>query len=183
MFNKRWVTLLTGGLDVIILIALDQWSKFLAVAHLQGQPDRPLIPGFIHLTYLENTGAAFGFMAGFGGAQVLLALVKVIIMAAAIMYYLILPYKTRFLFLRIPLMLIIAGGMGNLIDRVWHGFVIDMIAFSFFNFPVFNVADIYVTVGVFCFAAAVTFIVKDAPLFGMPVAGEPDEDLQREEDV
>ena len=183
MFDKRWVTLLTGGLDVIILIALDQWLKFWSIANMQGQPDRTLIPGVVHLTYLENTGAAFGFLAGFGGAQILLAVFKIVVMAAAIMYYLILPYKTRFLFLRIPLMLIIAGGMGNLIDRVLHGFVVDMIAFSFFNFPVFNLADIYVTVGVFCFAAAVTFIVKDAPLFGMQGVGEPDEDLQREEDM
>ena len=183
MFNKRWPTLLVNGLDVILLIALDQWLKFWAIANLQGQPNRPLIQGFVHLTYLENTGAAFGFLAGFGGAQILLTMVKVIIMAAAILYYLKLPYQPRFLFLRLPLMLIIAGGVGNLIDRVLHGFVVDMLAFSFFNFPVFNLADIYVTVGVFCFAVTVTFIVKDAPLFGVQNTEKQGEDPPPEEGV
>jgi len=174
MFNKRWPTLLTGSLDVIVLIILDQWLKFWAIANLQNQPNRQLIQGFLHLTYVENTGAAFGFLSGFGGAQVLLAVVKIILMISAIVYYLKLPYEPRFLWLRLPLMFIIAGGMGNLFDRVWHGFVVDMLAFSFFNFPVFNLADVYVTVGVFCFAVAVIFIVKDAPLFGIKEAEKPD---------
>jgi len=150
-----------------ILVTLDQLVKLWAIAHLQGQPERPLIQGFLHLTYLENTGAAFGLMAGFGGAQFVLSVVKVIFMLLAVVYFTKLPYESRFAFVRIPLVMIIAGGIGNLIDRVRLGFVVDMLAFRFIDFPVFNIADIYVTVGAFLFVFIVLFIVKDAPLFGI----------------
>jgi len=166
MRNKRWRSYIIYGVDAIALIALDQIVKFWAVASLQGQPERPLIQGFLHLTYLENTGAAFGFLSGFGGAQWLFTIVKLIILGLAVAYFAKLPNEPRFMLLRVPLLLIIAGGIGNLIDRVRLGFVIDMFVFRFIEFPVFNVADSYVTVGVLLFAIMALFVVKDAPIFG-----------------
>jgi len=152
------------GLVAAILITLDQMVKIWAIANLQGQPARHLIQGFLHLTYVENTGAAFGILAGFGGAQFVLAAVKLIVLAAAVIYFAILPQQPRFTFIRIPLVMIFAGGVGNLIDRLRFGFVVDMFAFSFINFPVFNVADIFVTTGAILFLFIVMFIVKDAPV-------------------
>ena len=167
MRNRRWVSLIVYGLDLAVLVALDQLVKLWAAARLQGEPVRPLIQGFLQLRYLENTGAAFGILAGFGGAQVLLSVVKVVIIIAAAVYFVKLPAEPRFILLRIPLLLMVAGGIGNLIDRVRLGFVVDMFEFAFVNFPVFNVADVFVTVGAFMFAIMVLFVVKDAPLFEM----------------
>ena len=168
MYKRRIISYVIYGIDAAVLIALDQLVKIWAIANLQGQPERPLIQGFIHLTYLENPGAAWGVLSGFGGAQVLLSIVKLVVLGLAIAYFVKLPLESRFTLLRIPLLLIIAGGIGNLIDRVRLGFVVDMFAFRFINFPVWNVADAYVTVGVFLFAAMAVFVVKDAPFFGTP---------------
>ena len=140
--------------------------KLWAIANLQGQPERTLIRGVLHLTYLENTGAAFGFLAGFGGAVWVLTGVKLVLLVLALVYFVKLPLDTRFIFVRIPVVMIFAGGVGNLIDRVRLGFVVDMLAFSFMDFPVFNLADVYVTVGAFLFVFLVLFVVKDAPVFG-----------------
>jgi len=167
MLKKRSILFLIYGLGAAILVTLDQLVKLWAIASLQGQPERPLIRGVLHLIYVENTGAAFGFMASFGGAQVILTVVKLIVLIAAILYFAKLPGEARFNFVRIPLVMIAAGGVGNLIDRIRLGFVVDMFAFSFINFPVFNVADIYVTVGAFLFVIIVMFVVKDAPFFGV----------------
>jgi len=168
MLKSRRVVCIIWGFIAAILVALDQLVKIWAVANLQGQPERPLIQGFLHLTYLENTGAAFGLLAGFGGAQLVLSIVKVVILILAVAYFVIIPYETRFVWVRIPLVMIFAGGVGNLIDRARLGFVVDMFEFGFIDFPVFNIADIYVTTGVFLFAVIILFVVKDAPLFGLP---------------
>jgi len=157
------------GIDVVILVALDQLVKLWAIANLQGQAERPLIRGFLHLTYVENTGVAFGFLSGFAGAQVLFTIIKLVLMGLILAYFIKLPQEPRFMLVKVPLLLIFAGGIGNLIDRVRLGAVVDMLAFSFFDFPVFNIADIYVTTGAFLFAFIVWFVVKDAPFFGSQV--------------
>ncbi|MCL2360798.1 MAG: signal peptidase II [Defluviitaleaceae bacterium] len=166
MHNKRSISFIIYGIDAAVLIALDQLVKFWAIANLQGQPERPLIQGFLHLTYLENTGAAFGLLAGFSGASLLFTIVKLVILALAITYFIKLPMEPKFIMLRIPLLLVVSGGIGNLIDRIRLGHVVDMFVFRFIDFPVFNVADIYVTVGVIMFGIMALFVVKDAPLFG-----------------
>ena len=164
--NKK-LQFLWYGIGVAVLVVLDQWLKIWSIANLKGQPPRNLISGFIQLTYLENTGAAFGFLSNFGGAQWLLAGYKLVVLVVAIAYFVKLPGEPRFTLLRVPLALIIAGGIGNLIDRVRFGFVVDMLEFEFVRFPVFNLADVYVTTGICAFALFVLFVVKDAPLFGV----------------
>jgi len=165
MPSTRRALFIVYGISAVILVTLDQLVKLWAIQSLQGQPERPLVQGFLHFIYVENTGAAFGLMAGFGGAQVVLSVIKVAFLVLAIVYFAMLPLEKRFNFVRIPLVMIFAGGVGNLIDRIRLGFVVDMLAFRFINFPVFNVADIYVTVGVFVFFIVLLFVIKDAPLF------------------
>ena len=165
MLKTRSGLFIVYGLSAVILITLDQLVKLWAIANLQGQPERPLIQGFLHLAYVENTGAAFGLLAGFGGAQLVLSAVKFIVLVMAIVYFAKLPLDPRFTLVRIPLVMIFAGGVGNLIDRVRLSFVVDMFAFRFIDFPVFNVADIYVTTGAVLFAVIVLFVVKDTPFF------------------
>ena len=146
------------------LIALDLLLKHWAAVNLQNQPPRTLIPGLLGLTYLVNPGAAFGILGGFAWGRYVLSVVSIVLMIAILWYYNHIPAEKRFWFIRIPLILIFAGGVGNLIDRLALGAVRDMLQFLFINFPIFNLADVYVTIGAFCLIFVTLFIVKDAPL-------------------
>jgi len=158
--------LLLGGIICIVLIVLDQWLKLYAIAHLQGTAPRTLVDSFIRLTYLENRGVAFGFMANLSGAQWLLAILKIVLISALLCYYFWLPRKSRMWVVRVPVLFIIAGGIGNLIDRIRLGFVVDMLEFTFVRFPVFNLADVFVTAGVFTLVFVMLVVVKDVPFPG-----------------
>ena len=147
-----------------VLIALDLWLKHWAAANLQeNQPPGEVIPGFLGVTFLENPGAAFGLFAGMAWARVFLSAVSIILMICLIWYYSRIPMEKRFWLIRVPIILIFAGGMGNLFDRLTLGAVRDMLQFMFINFAVFNLADVYVTIGTFSLIFITIFIVKDAP--------------------
>ncbi|MCL1884975.1 MAG: signal peptidase II [Defluviitaleaceae bacterium] len=160
--NKK-IIWLVFFVSTAILLALDLWLKHWAVLNLQGQENRVLIQGVLGLTYFENPGAFFGFLARFN-ARWPLSVMKFIILCAVAWYYGRLPLERRFWFIRIPVILVFAGGVGNLVDRVWLGAVRDMLAFLFVNFPIFNLADVYVTVAVFSLMFVALFVVKDFPL-------------------
>ena len=146
-----------------VLIGLDLWLKHWAAVNLQNQPPTDLVPGFLGLTFLKNPGAAFGLFAGLAWARIFLSVVSIIAMICLIWYYSRIPTEKRFWFIRVPLILIFAGGIGNLFDRLVFGWVRDMLQFLFITFPVFNLADVYVTVGAFGLIFVTFFIVKDAP--------------------
>lgn len=161
MTRKRrnaWLTLLVA---TAILLALDLILKSWASANLMGQPSRDLIPGILGLTFTRNTGAAFGILGNFSWGRWVLTGLKIVLMLGILWYYDYLPYTKKHWLLRIPLILILAGGLGNLFDRVAFGYVRDMLAFLFFNFPIFNLADIFVTVGCFVGAFVMLFVIKD----------------------
>jgi signal peptidase II len=145
-------------LALMALIALDQYTKHLAVINLKDQQPIKLISGVLHLQYLENDGAVFGI---FGGNAVGLAVVTSIITIGLLYFYIKLPQVKRYNILRILLVLIIAGAIGNLIDRIRLNYVVDFIYFALINFPIFNVADIYVTVSTFVFLILALFYYKD----------------------
>ncbi len=148
-------------LFIIVLIGLDQCSKGWAVYMLRGKEDRVLIPGVLSFHYLENTGAAFSALEG--ATWVFLAITPVMI--AGILWILFrLPAKRRFFPLRISCWFLLAGAVGNLIDRIGQGYVVDFIYFSLINFPVFNVADIYVTVSVFFIILMLLFYYREEDL-------------------
>ena len=127
-----------------------------------GEPARIFIPGILGLTYFENTGVAFGIGAGQAWGQWLFSGIKIVILCGVVwFYYKHLPFRREMLFIRVPLILIAAGGVGNLIDRVTLGFVRDMLRFEFIHFPIFNLADVYVVVGCFSMAFVTLFVVKD----------------------
>ncbi|MCI8491111.1 MAG: signal peptidase II [Lachnospiraceae bacterium] len=143
-----------GMIGMILLIALDQITKSLAVSHLKNAPAIPLIPGVFELSYLENQGAAFGILQGQKTFFVVLTITALIIL---FFLYVRIPRETHYGYLRLLLVLFISGAVGNFIDRCMHDYVIDFFYFSLINFPVFNVADIYVTMAavfmivLFCF--------------------------------
>ena len=141
--NKKKKRLLTIDLlFMILLIMADQFSKYFAVANLRNHEPWVLWEGVFELHYLENRGAAFGMLQD---QKVLFILIAVIILAV-IMYVLVkTPYQKMYTKLHITLVLIAAGAIGNLIDRLRYDYVVDFLYFSLINFPIFNVADIYVT--------------------------------------
>ena len=147
-----------------MLLALDLWLKSWAVSHLQGQPPRVLIEGLLGLTYFENPGAFFGFLGGVDGARWLLSGLKAIILVGLLWYYSRLPNEPRFWLMRVPIILVFTGGVGNLLDRLFLGIVRDMLEFLFMRFAIFNLADVYVTVGVFVLMFVGLFVIKDFPL-------------------
>lgn len=129
------------GTIIILVLALDQMTKFLIRANFIVGETLPMIPDILHLTYVRNTGAAFSMFRNMPVVTVGFPILMVILCLAASVYF----YRRKE---RIPAALcalISAGGMGNLIDRLMLGYVTDMIDFR--AFPVFNVADIAVTVG------------------------------------
>ncbi len=145
-------------LALIILIAADQIVKALTVLYID--PKNPIViwDGVFELDYVQNRGGLFGM---FQGAVLILAAVTVVLIVLIFYFSKKLPDTKRMLPLRIIGLLIVAGGIGNLIDRIFRGFVVDTFSFVLINFPVFNVADCYVTVSMFVFIFLFLFYYKD----------------------
>ena len=145
----------------LILIWLDQFTKHLAKTILKASGPFSLIPGVLELQYVENRGAAFGILQN---RQFFFILMTVVVLAFVVLAAARLPEKTYYLPLFICLTLVAAGAVGNLIDRVVHHYVTDFIYFSLIDFPVFNVADIYVTCAAFALVLLMMFFYKDEDL-------------------
>ncbi len=130
-------------LSIAGVVALDQWTKYLVVTLIPLGGHVDAIPGLFHLTQVHNTGAAFSM---FQGAQWLFALVFAVFTVLVVREY----FKNSLglsNFERWCVAAIYAGGLGNMIDRIRLGYVVDMICLDFMDFPVFNVADCFITCG------------------------------------
>ncbi len=127
-------------MSIAVLVSLDQIIKLLVIKYLEPIGSLPLIDGFIQLNYAENTGAAFG---SFSGYTWVLSVFTLAVIVAGLVY--ILMGKVKFGVEYVCITLILAGGLGNLIDRISRGFVVDYIEPLFINFAIFNFADILVT--------------------------------------
>ena len=156
--KKRLATFLLFLVSTAVLVAFDQWTKNLAVEHLKGQEDISLIPGVLCLHYLENRGAAFGI---FQDQRTFLLILTAIILICVCYVLWRIPSDKKYNLLKLLCIMITAGGIGNLIDRVRGGGVVDFIYFSLIDFPVFNVADIYVTTSMFLLLILVLCYYKD----------------------
>ena len=128
---------------VLLLIALDQLVKSYIVQQIPLGEVRSWIPNFVSLTYLQNRGAAFSILQD---QQWFFAIITLVVMVGAIWY--LHKHREDSLWMVLGLTLIIAGGLGNFIDRISQGFVVGMFHLDFINFAIFNVADSYLTVGV-----------------------------------
>lgn len=149
----------------IILAALgvmiDQFTKYLASSRLKGQNPFVILENVFELQYLENRGAAFGLLQN---RQFFFLVSVVVISIVIVLFYIRVPMNRRFLPLRLCGVFIISGAFGNCIDRVSQGFVVDFLYFKLIDFPIFNVADIYVTLATFTLAFLVLFYYKDEEL-------------------
>lgn len=129
--------------SIVGLIALDQWLKAYTVTHIRLGESQTFIPGILSLTYLRNYGAAFSILQN---QQWFFTLVTIVIMGLAAWYLFKNLSGSRWLLG--GLTLIIAGGLGNFIDRLRLGYVVDMFQTEFIDFAIFNIADACLTVGV-----------------------------------
>ncbi len=151
-------------LAIILAVALDQYTKYLAVIYLKNKPSIPLIQGVFELEYLENRGAAFGL---FENQQWFFLLFGLLLILVVLYFYTKMPADKRYFPLKICSVFIISGALGNMIDRFHLSYVVDFFYFSLIDFPIFNVADIYVTVSVFALMILVLFYYKDNELEGL----------------
>lgn len=156
ILNNRPIGL--GLLGLAGLLILDQLTKFAASHFLKAGGPVVIIPGVFQLQYLENRGAAFGMLENMQWVFVVFALA---ITAAACWFYLRIPAIRRFLILRLLCVTLSAGALGNMIDRLVHGYVIDFFYFSLINFPIFNVADIYVCASTAALLLVLLFYYKE----------------------
>jgi len=140
---------------VVLLVAIDQLTKYLAVVFLKPIREIVIFDGVFSLHYWENAGMAFGMAQG--GRWVFVAL-TLPVLAFIVYYYRNLP-KTRYhSVIRLFLLMLMGGALGNFIDRLLHGYVVDFFYFSLINFPIFNMADIFLVVGVICLLVMTLFI-------------------------
>ena len=146
---------------VIVAVLIDQYTKYLAVTHLKDGSAFVLIDNVFELNYLENRGAAFGLLQN---RQIFFVCVAILIFAFILYCYVRIPKTGRYLPLRLCGIFIVAGAAGNLIDRIRLGYVVDFFYFKVINFPIFNVADIYVTCSAIFLAVLLIFCYKEEDL-------------------
>lgn len=159
---KRWlyrpwaITFIT-----FILIVVDQATKELAVRFLKDQDPFVIWKGVFEFRYLENRGAAFGMLQG---QRVFFLFTGLLVFAAVLYFFRYVSEDYRFWPLRLIAVFVLAGAWGNMIDRLRLSYVVDFCYFVLIDFPIFNVADIYVSVGTAVLAALILFYYKDEEL-------------------
>lgn len=134
-------------LALALCVAADQALKLWTVANLGLHESMPLLPGIVELLYIRNTGGGFSILTGHTWLLSALTVVLMTFLGALIVKKVFTHPLAVW-----TLILIIGGGLGNLIDRVRLGYVVDMFNLEFMNYPVFNIADIFVVCGAFGFA-------------------------------
>ena len=142
----------------VILFIIDQATKYIALTKLKPLGSVTFIDGFMDFTFVENRGAAFGILNGRVWLLLVIAAVICIVIIAAMLE---MPNTKEYKWLKWSLMLILAGAIGNVADRLFRGYVVDFFEFTFIKWPVFNMADIYVVIGTVVMAVLVLFVIKD----------------------
>ena len=140
----------------IVLIVMDQLSKFATIKWLKPIGTITVVEGIFDLNYVENRGAAFGIMQN----QRWIFICLTIIITLALIFYKA-KYKPKDKVLNTSICLLVSGAIGNLIDRIFRGYVVDMLEVTFINYPVFNVADCFVVIGAVLLSIYILFIYKD----------------------
>lgn len=151
---------LISGVTAVLLVVLDHITKYIALTQLKPIGSKTVISGFFDFTYVENRGAAFGMLSGQRWFFVLLT----IVVSAVIVYAFIkMPKNKEYAWLRAALTLVLSGAVGNMIDRVIRGYVVDFLEITLIRWPVFNLADIYVVVGTALLLYLAFFVIKEEP--------------------
>ena len=153
-YSLLWVQILTGFLVIAFIVLFDQITKHLAFIHLSGRTTSlVVIPHVINFRYLTNSGAAWGMLSDQRWIYMSISIAAIL----AILYLLFRLRKSRDPLLKTALLFFVGGGIGNMIDRIANGYVIDFLEFGFMDFPVFNVADSFVTIAA---ALMIVYLIK-----------------------
>ncbi len=180
--NKKITIYILPILCIGLLVSLDQMTKFIVRSSFVLYETRPLIDDVFHLTYIQNTGAAWGI---FKGRTIPLVVLTMIFLILCGCLYAGLKSEKRFTMFRICLVFLASGAIGNMIDRITLHYVVDFFDFRLIHFPVFNVADIYVTVSMLVLLILCLFYYKDEELdriFSIKKANHDEEDDIAEHD-
>ncbi len=137
----------------LLILAADILSKLWTVNVLKAEGSIPIINGIFHLTYVENRGAAFGMLQN---GRIFFIVITVLLLVAAVYFAPKIFGKSKVL--DFGAVFVLAGALGNLIDRILRGFVVDMLDFCLIDFPVFNIADIFVCIGAFLICVYILFL-------------------------
>jgi len=129
---------------IIFVVFLDQYSKYLILTHIAPVDTYPIIPNVFHLTYAENTGAAFSL---FANMQIILILITLIFIGILIFFLLKIPKTRENILINLSISFIVGGAAGNLIDRIRLDYVVDFLDFRMIKFAIFNFADMFVVCG------------------------------------
>lgn len=156
--SKKMFYYLIGIVAFVALLIFDQLTKMRAVKTLKGQEPIALIKDVFELHYLENFGAAFGILQG---QRLFFIIVTIVIVILVFYIYAKMPMERKFNKLRVVMVLIASGALGNFIDRTAQGYVVDFFYFKLIDFPIFNVADIYVTSAAIALVVFIIFFYKD----------------------
>lgn len=161
MSRQKRSLLVSFLIGFLILVGLDQWTKGLAVRFLKNQEPVAVIKGVFEFSYLENRGAAFGMLQN---RQFFFFLIGIAVLAAILYMMWRMPETPKYRPLAVCLMLVAAGAVGNMIDRTTQNYVVDFLYFRLIDFPVFNVADCYVTIAAAGLVLLVLFYYDDEDL-------------------
>lgn len=159
--RKRGFMLLIDVFITVLLLAVDQFTKYLAIKYLKDAPSVVLIDGVLELSYLENRGSAFGMLQN---QKFFILFVGFVFLAVILFFLFKLPEDKKYTVVHICLAAIIAGGIGNMIDRFRFDFVVDFIYFVLIHFPVFNLADCCIVVAVVVLFIMFLFVYKEKDL-------------------
>ncbi|MBO7689959.1 MAG: signal peptidase II [Clostridia bacterium] len=163
--KKQWPMLLAWSAVIAGLVGFDQWSKAWVLSKLPAGEAVTVLPNLLQFRFVRNTGAAFSLLSG--RTQFLTAVTAIILIIAVLLLFL---GRVRDRADQVAVLLLVAGGLGNLIDRVVRHFVVDFIEVLFTNFAVFNFADICVTTG------AVLLILSTVWSFGKELRNPQDQE-------
>ncbi|MBQ0012820.1 MAG: signal peptidase II [Clostridiales bacterium] len=179
--KPNWFTYLLFSEVFAILVIIDQFTKFVITQSMAYQGMRPIIDDFLSFHYVRNTGSAFSMFADKSWGITMLSIISMIALAVMLFLAYFVLYKFRSRRLSIILLFLSAGTLGNLIDRVRLDYVIDFIRFDFgsYTFPIFNVADIYVTCSCILLAICLIFsnkLIPEIPFNDKKESDDSDED-------
>jgi len=159
--NKKVKILLLDTAIMLVLLAFDQYTKYLAILHLKDKPALVLIDGVLELQYLENRGSAFGMLQN---QKFFILFVGIVFLSVILFFLFKLPTQKKYNAAHVLLSVVIAGGIGNMIDRFRFDYVVDFISFVLINYPIFNVADCYIVVAMIGLLILFLFVFKEKDL-------------------
>lgn len=159
--DRNYVLLLIDMLIAAALLALDQFTKYLVTLRLKGQPAFVLIDGVLELQYFENTGIAFSL---FQNRKSFILITGFLVLAVILFFLVRIPRQKKFRIVHVLMSVLIAGALGNIVDRIRFDYVVDFISFVLIHYPIFNVADCYIVVSAIVLFLLFMFVYKEEDL-------------------